>query len=82
VWQKLTEMLKDREPAPQSSTYEMESEPAKWKIALLLMDDEAPSTDKTLDRYRAELSISIEACPLQWWSAHKSAHAKLAHIVI
>ena len=84
VWQNLTEMLKDREPAPQSSTEEMESEPPKKKMALLLMesesDDEAPSTDKTLDRYRAEPSVSIEACPLQWWSAHKGAHAKLAPI--
>ena len=77
-------MLKDREPAPQPSAEEMESEPPKKKMALLLMesesDDEAPSTDRTLDRYRAEPSVSIEACPLQWWSGHKGAHAKLAHI--
>jgi len=50
-------MFKDREPAPQPSTEEIESEPPKKKMALLLIesesDDEAPSTDKTLDRYRA-----------------------------
>jgi len=59
VWQKLT----DREPAPQPPTEEMESEPPKKKMALLLMesDDGAPSTAKTLDRYRAEPSVSIEA---------------------
>lgn len=27
-------------------------------------DNEAPSTEKTLDGYRAELSVSIEVCPL------------------
>jgi len=74
VWQKLSEMLKDREPAaPQSSTENIESETPKKKMALLLMesDDEAPSTDKNLDSCRAEPSVSIEACPLQCWSTQR-----------
>ena len=37
----LTEMVKDREPAPQPSTEEMESEPPKKKMALLLMESES-----------------------------------------
>jgi len=68
----------------QPTTEEMESEPPTKKMALRLMesesDDEAPSTDKTPDRYRAEPSVSIEACTLQRWSVHKGAHTKLAHI--
>jgi len=75
VWQNLTEMPKDREPAPQP-TEEMASEPPKKKMA----DDEALSTEKTLDRYRAEPSVSIDACQPQWCLAHKGALAKLAHI--
>jgi len=31
-------------------------------------------------RYKAETSVSIYACPLQWWSAHKGGHTKMAHI--
>jgi hypothetical protein len=37
VWQKLSEMLKKREPAPQTSGEEVEPEPPKKKTALLLM---------------------------------------------
>ncbi len=55
-------------------------------MALLVMgsesesDDEALSTDKCLERYKAEPYVSIDTCPLQWWSAHSGAHGKLAHI--
>lgn len=86
MWQKLSEILKDKELASHPSREEMEPEPPKKMMALRLMDsesdsyDEALSRDKTLDRYRAEPSVSIEACPLQWWSAHAGAHGKLVHI--
>lgn len=79
-------MLKDREPALQHSREELELEPPKKKMAPLLMgselesDDEVLSTDKTLGRYRTEPSVSIEACPLQWWSAHAGAHGELAQV--
>ncbi|KAJ8404742.1 hypothetical protein AAFF_G00336050 [Aldrovandia affinis] len=86
VWRTLSEMLKDGKPASQPSREEMEPEPPKKKkMALLLMgsesesEDEAPS-DNTQDRYRVEPSVSIEACPLQWWSAHTVVYGKLAHI--
>lgn len=85
VWQKLSEMLMDREPASHPSRKETEPEPPKKKkMSLLLMesesDDEALSTDKTVDRYKAEPSVGIEACSLQWWAAHTGAHGKLARI--
>ncbi|KAL7871039.1 hypothetical protein SRHO_G00085360 [Serrasalmus rhombeus] len=30
-----------------------------------------------LNRYKAEPSICMEACPLQWWSTHARAHQEL-----
>ncbi|KAK0133861.1 hypothetical protein N1851_030604 [Merluccius polli] len=50
VWRKLSEMLKDREPASPPSTERSES------------DDKAQSTDTTLVKDRAEPSVSMEAC--------------------
>lgn len=55
VWWKLSEMLKDREPASQSSREETEPEPPKTKLDLLMgseSDDEA--------RHKAEPSVSTE----------------------
>ncbi|KAJ8374531.1 hypothetical protein SKAU_G00051110 [Synaphobranchus kaupii] len=81
VWRVLCEVLNNREP-PRA---EVEPEPPKKKMALLLMatdsesDDEAQS-NKPLDRYRAEPSIDTEQCPLQWWSTHTGAHGGLAPI--
>lgn len=43
-------------------------------------DDEELSTDRTLDTYKAEPSVSIDICPLQWWSTHSGAHNNLARI--
>ncbi|XP_047016312.1 uncharacterized protein si:dkey-96f10.1 [Ictalurus punctatus] len=86
VWQKLSEMLKDREPAPQTSGEKVEPEPRKKKMALLLMgsesesDDEVLATDKSLERYQAEPYVSIETCPLQWWSSQAGTCDKLSHI--
>ncbi|KAI7800451.1 uncharacterized protein LOC130564312 [Triplophysa rosa] len=86
VWQKLNMMLKHGEPAPQTFGEEVEPEPPKKKMALLVMgsesesDDEALFTDTCLERYKAEPCISIDTCPLQWWSAHSGSHGKLAHI--
>ncbi|KAJ8375518.1 hypothetical protein SKAU_G00060980 [Synaphobranchus kaupii] len=77
VWRVLCEVLNNREP-PRA---EVEPEPPKKKMALLLMatdsesDDEAQS-NKPLDRYRAEPSIDTEQCPLQWWSTHTGAHGE------
>ena len=69
VWQKLSEILKDREPTPQASREDVKLEPPK-KMVLLLMgsesesDNEALSTYKTLGRYKAEPCVSIDTCPL------------------
>ncbi|XP_053289765.1 E3 SUMO-protein ligase ZBED1-like [Pleuronectes platessa] len=59
VWQKLSQMLKDRDTESQPCSDEMEPEPPKKKVALLLLgsesesDEDANFNDKTLDRNAA-----------------------------
>lgn len=85
VWETLDKMLKEEEHCPHSS--DAGSGPQK-KIGLLLMGSDTESDDETslesspLARYRAEPSISLEQCPLQWWSAHSRSHDKLATIAL
>ncbi|KAK3546875.1 hypothetical protein QTP86_003805 [Hemibagrus guttatus] len=82
VWETLGKMLKEKELAPHYS--DAGSDPQKKKIGLLLMGSDTESDDETslesisLARYRAEPSISLEQCPLHWWSAHSRSHDKLA----
>ena len=86
VWQSLSEMLKKEEPDQKTLTDEMEQEPPKKKISLLLVgsesesEDEEVGTENTLERYKAEPCVSIDTCPLEWWSAHSGAYNKLAHV--
>ncbi|KAK0142296.1 hypothetical protein N1851_020030 [Merluccius polli] len=39
--------------------------------------DREVQPDRDIHRYRAEPSISMEDCPMQWWAAHSGAHDKL-----
>lgn len=41
-------------------------------------DEEDPASDTSVDRYRGEPSISIDDCPLEWWSGHTRAYPTLA----
>ncbi|KAF7658133.1 hypothetical protein LDENG_00017050 [Lucifuga dentata] len=73
VWTKLGGMLHEQSPrrSPQTS----EDGPPKKKMSLLQMgsdseSDEEAQPDRAIHRYRAEPSIRMEDCPLQWWSAH------------
>ncbi|KAK0140307.1 Zinc finger BED domain-containing protein 1 [Merluccius polli] len=57
--------------------------PPRKKTHLLQMgsdseSDEEVQPDRDIHRYRAEPSISMEDCPMQWWAAHSGAHDKLA----
>lgn len=82
VWTTLGGMLLEQSPrrSPQTS----EDGPPKKKMSLLLQmgsdsdSDEEVQPGRDIYRYRAEPSISMEDCPLQWWSAHSGAHDKLA----
>ncbi|KAJ8360342.1 hypothetical protein SKAU_G00168670 [Synaphobranchus kaupii] len=69
----LEDMLQEAEPrraTPQPST---EDEPAKKKRSLLLLGSDSESDkemvpNRALYHYKAEPSISMDECPLQWWS--------------
>ncbi|XP_051810923.1 zinc finger BED domain-containing protein 4-like [Acanthochromis polyacanthus] len=78
VWTTLGQLLHEQSPPRQS----FEDKPPKKK-GLLQMGSDSESDEELLpDRlmhlYRAEPTISIENCPLEWWSAHWRAHEKLA----
>nr|XP_047125130.1 E3 SUMO-protein ligase ZBED1-like [Hydra vulgaris] len=62
------------------------SKPSKRKFALLVASSESDSEQEEdsiengVRRYKAEPTISTEACPLQWWSKHAGSHNRLASI--
>ena len=62
----------------QPSTEDDEPAQKKWRSALLLEEDGRESGE--LQCYRAELSISIDDSPLQWWYAHSGAYEKLSDL--
>jgi len=70
-----------RQPEP---CREPEPGPPKKKMHFLLAaasdsdDEEDPASDTSVDRYRGEPSISIDDCPLEWWSGHARAYPTLA----
>ncbi|XP_055065255.2 E3 SUMO-protein ligase ZBED1-like [Misgurnus anguillicaudatus] len=84
VWAKLSELLKEEEPALQTLREE-NPEPPKKKTALLLIgsdseSDEEKPEDSTVERYKVKPSASLDECPLKWWSEHTAVYGKMAHI--
>ncbi|KAJ8365164.1 hypothetical protein SKAU_G00139950 [Synaphobranchus kaupii] len=71
-----------REKRDQPSTEDDEPAQKKRRSTLLLGSDsdseEYGMESGELQRYRAEPSISIDDCPLQWWYAHSGAYEKLS----
>ncbi|CAG5861716.1 unnamed protein product [Menidia menidia] len=41
-------------------------------------DDDMVEPSKALNHYKAEPTISMEECPLQWWKTHAGAHQQLS----
>lgn len=86
VWTSLENMLQAAEPRRavtlQPSTEDDEPAQKKRRSTLLLGSDSDSEEDGMesgeLQRYRAEPSISIDDCPLQWWYAHSGAYEKLS----
>ncbi|KAK3505562.1 hypothetical protein QTP70_021899, partial [Hemibagrus guttatus] len=78
--------LKNLKCIPKAERAEVWETLDKKKIGLLLMgsdtesDDESSLESSPLARYRAESSISLEQCPLHWWSVHSRSHDKLVTI--
>ncbi|XP_076864022.1 E3 SUMO-protein ligase ZBED1-like [Brachyhypopomus gauderio] len=80
VWTSL-ELLLQNEPS--RTTSKPLEEPAKKRSLLVLTsdtdsDDDVIGLSRALNRYKAEPSICMEACPLQWWSTHAGAHQELS----
>ncbi|XP_071375757.1 E3 SUMO-protein ligase ZBED1-like [Centroberyx affinis] len=78
VWRLIKE-----ETAQQANKETREPEPPKKKMSLLLVasdseDEGEAAADTSVDRYRAEPSISMEVCPLKCWSEHAGAYKSLA----
>uniref|UniRef100_A0AAQ5X7Z0 HAT C-terminal dimerisation domain-containing protein n=2 Tax=Amphiprion ocellaris TaxID=80972 RepID=A0AAQ5X7Z0_AMPOC len=85
VWTSLENMLQAAEPRRaatlQPSTEDDEPAQKKRRSSLLLGSDsdseEGGMESGELRCYRAEPSISIDDCPLQWWYAHSGAYEQL-----
>ncbi|XP_078111814.1 E3 SUMO-protein ligase ZBED1-like [Sander vitreus] len=77
VWRLIKELN-----AQQHNNEATDPEPPKKKMSLLVAsdseDEEETAADNSVDRYRAEPTISVEDCPLKWWSAHAGAYPNLA----
>ena len=77
-------MIKEENAQQPEPRREPEPGPPKKKMNFLLAaasdsDDEGdPASDTSVDRYRSEPSISIDDCPLKWWSGHARAYPSLA----
>ncbi|KAL2077895.1 hypothetical protein ACEWY4_025580 [Coilia grayii] len=79
VWKSVKEESA-QQPEPHRET---EPDQPKKKMNLLLTASDSeeegdPTSDMTVDRYRSEPSISLEDCPLKWWSEHTAAYPSLA----
>ncbi|GAA6092479.1 E3 SUMO-protein ligase ZBED1-like [Tachysurus ichikawai] len=86
VWASVTNLLKEQRVVAEEAVEATTSKPSKRKFSLLAASSESDSEHKEdsiengVRRYRAEPTISTEACPLQWWSKHAGSHSRLASI--
>ena len=86
VWTTLERLLQEQSPRARSAPQAAEDGPPKKKMSLLVMgsdsesDEEVQQPHRGLHRYRAEPSIGMEDCPLEWWSSHSGAHEQLASL--
>lgn len=77
VWTSLEVLLQNK---PSTATPEPAEKPPKKRTLLLFSsdtdsdDDGTVETCRALNRYKAEPSISMEECPLQWWTTHSGDH--------
>ena len=86
VWSSVCALLKREGLAQPDKPVTLTTEPPK-KITCLMSvpesssdDDEEDCIEKCVERYKAEPSIGIEDCPLQWWSNHEGAHSEMAYL--
>lgn len=80
------QLLEEKGVVPEKRVEATASEPPKKKLALLAASSESDTEEEEelvencVCRYRAEPTISTDACPLDWWSKHAGSHSRLASI--
>lgn len=82
VWALIAGIMREEMPA-QEPVQTLTFEPPQKKAAVLVAsesesDEEEDCIEKCLECYKAELVISMEDCPLEWWAKHVGSHPKLA----
>ncbi|XP_038129201.1 E3 SUMO-protein ligase ZBED1-like [Cyprinodon tularosa] len=80
VWTSLQALLENK---TSTATLEPVEEPPKKRSLLLFAsdtdsDDDMVEPSRALKNYKAEPTISMEECPLQWWKTHAGAHQQLS----
>ena len=80
----VTNLVKEQRVIAEKPREEKNSEPPKKKLTLLAVSSESDSEqeedsiENSVRRYRAEPAISLDSCPLEWWSKHAGSHSRLA----
>ncbi|CAG6022948.1 unnamed protein product [Menidia menidia] len=80
VWTSLQALLDNK---PSTAAPESVEEPLKKRSLLLFAsdtdsDDDMVEPSRALNHYKAEPTIGMEECPLQWWKTHAGAHQQLS----
>ncbi|GAA6072001.1 myosin heavy chain, skeletal muscle-like isoform X2 [Tachysurus ichikawai] len=84
VWSSLEKILQVAEPSTHTPQSSEEHEPAKRRRILLLgsesdsESEEENHVSNALQNYRAQPTIEMDKCPLEWWSVNAEAHIKLS----
>ncbi|XP_047660338.1 myosin heavy chain, skeletal muscle-like isoform X2 [Tachysurus fulvidraco] len=84
VWSSLEKILQKAEPSTHTPQPSEENEPAKKRRILLLgsesdsESEEENHVNNVLQNYRAQPTIEMDECPLEWWSVNAEAHIKLS----
>nr|XP_055040804.1 E3 SUMO-protein ligase ZBED1-like [Misgurnus anguillicaudatus] len=85
VWSSICALLRERGDGLAQRDKPVLAEPLKKRSCLMSApdsssDDEDDCIEKCVERYKAEPSIGIEDCPMQWWSKHEGAHSEMAYL--
>ncbi|KAI7801397.1 putative zinc finger BED domain-containing protein 1-like [Triplophysa rosa] len=85
VWSSICALLQERGEGLAQQNKPVTTEPPKKMSRLMSVpdsssDDEEDCIEKCVERYKAEPSIGIEDCPLQWWSKHEGGHSEMANL--
>lgn len=84
VWSSLEKILQEAGPSTHTPQPSEEHELAKKRRILLLGSDseseEQNHVSNALQNYRAQPTIEMDKCPLEWWSVNAEAQVKLSSL--